>query len=223
MEWNGMEWNGMEWNGNGMNAWCAQRSTAQWSAATRSAAQTRAHAPHTHTAQPLSTRAPSFSCCSCVTDGVALLRLSHAVAEKEKVCLTTDSTFEDFLDVLPTAFEAVSLGQGVLEGRTGPRGSEHFKAKPRFSGDSEGDPNQKYLATSLYLAWLCWCWRHAACTPLGTDSACSGHPFPSIKSLFVVAESVIGRPQNTSSWTGSESECRDAVCVCVLRNSTFIP
>ena len=28
-----------------------------------------------------------------------------------------------------------------------------------------------------------------------------------------VAESVIGRPQNTSSWTGSEAECRDAVCV----------
>ena len=25
-----------------------------------------------------------------------------------------------------------------------------------------------------------------------------------------VAESVIGRPQNTSSWTGSEAECRDA-------------
>ena len=49
------------------------------------------------------------------------------------MCLTTDSTFEDFLDVLPTAFEAVSSGQGVLEGRTGPRGSEHFKAKPRFS------------------------------------------------------------------------------------------
>ena len=28
-----------------------------------------------------------------------------------------------------------------------------------------------------------------------------------------VAESVIGRPQNTSSWTDSEAECRDAVCV----------
>ena len=62
------------------------------------------------------TQAPSFSCCSCVTDGVALLLLSYAVAEKEKVCLTTDATLEDLLDVLPTALEAVSLGQGVLEG-----------------------------------------------------------------------------------------------------------
>ena len=46
----------------------------------------------------------------------------------------------------------------------------------------EGDPKQKYLAKSLYLllclSWLCWCWRHAACIPPGTDSACSGHPFP---------------------------------------------
>ena len=37
-----------------------------------------------------------------------------------------------------------------------------------------------------------------------------------------VAESFIGRPQNTSSWTGSEAECRDAVCVGVLCNSTVI-
>ena len=37
-----------------------------------------------------------------------------------------------------------------------------------------GDQNQKYLAKSLCLAWLCWCWRHAACIPPGTDSACSG-------------------------------------------------
>ena len=36
------------------------------------------------------------------------------------------------------------------------------------------------------------------------------------KSPFEVAESVIGRPQNTSLWTGSEAECRDAVCVGVL-------
>ena len=58
--------------------------------------------------------------------GAVLLLLSHAVAElpetkeynvmKEKVCLTTDATFEDFLGVLLTALEAVSLGQGVLEG-----------------------------------------------------------------------------------------------------------
>ena len=34
-----------------------------------------------------------------------------------------------------------------------------------------GDPNQKYLAKSLCLAWLCWCWRHAACKPTGTDYA----------------------------------------------------
>ena len=37
-----------------------------------------------------------------------------------------------------------------------------------------------------------------------------------------VAESVIGRPQNTSSWTGSEAECRDAVCVGVLRICTVM-
>ena len=42
------------------------------------------------------------------------------------------------------------------------------------------------------------------------------------KSLCEVAESVYRRPQITSSWTGSESECRDAVCVGVLRNSIFI-
>ena len=35
-----------------------------------------------------------------------------------------------------------------------------------------GDPNQKkYLTKSLCLAWLCWCWRHAACIPTGTDYA----------------------------------------------------
>ena len=40
---------------------------------------------------------------------------------------------------------------------------------------------------------------------------------------FVVAERVIRRPQNTSSQSDSESECRVAVCVGVLRNSIFIP
>ena len=43
------------------------------------------------------------------------------------------------------------------------------------------------------------------------------------KSPCEVAESVIRRPQNTSLWTGSEAECRDAVCVGVLRNSTVMP
>ena len=43
------------------------------------------------------------------------------------------------------------------------------------------------------------------------------------KSPFEVAESVIGRPKDSSSWTGSKTECRVAVCVGVLRNSTFIP
>ena len=43
------------------------------------------------------------------------------------------------------------------------------------------------------------------------------------KSSCEVAESVIRRPQITISWTSSESKCRDAVCVGVLRNSTFIP
>ena len=47
-----------------------------------------------------------------------------------------------------------------------------------------GDPNQKYFAKSLYLALLCWCWRHAACIPPGTGSACSGHPFPTVKVGF---------------------------------------
>ena len=43
------------------------------------------------------------------------------------------------------------------------------------------------------------------------------------KSPFEVAESVNGRPKVTRTWTGNESECRDAVCDGVLRNSTFIP
>ena len=38
-----------------------------------------------------------------------------------------------------------------------------------------------------------------------------------------VAERVIRRPQNTSLWTGSEAECRDAVCVGVLHNRTVMP
>ena len=42
------------------------------------------------------------------------------------------------------------------------------------------------------------------------------------KSPCEVAESVIGRPQNTISWTGSEAEYRDAACVGFLRNSTVI-
>ena len=33
------------------------------------------------------------------------------------------------------------------------------------------------------------------------------------KSLCEIAESVIRRLQNTSSWTGSETVCRDAVCL----------
>ena len=43
------------------------------------------------------------------------------------------------------------------------------------------------------------------------------------KSPFEVAESVIGRPKDTSSWAGSESEYRDAVFDGVLRNSAIIP
>ena len=42
------------------------------------------------------------------------------------------------------------------------------------------------------------------------------------KSPCEVAESVIRRLQNTISWTGSEPEYRDAVCVGFLRNSTVI-
>ena len=43
------------------------------------------------------------------------------------------------------------------------------------------------------------------------------------KSPCEVAESVFRRPQNTISWTGSEPENRDAVCVGFLRNSTVMP
>ena len=43
------------------------------------------------------------------------------------------------------------------------------------------------------------------------------------KSPCEVAESVFRRQQNTSLWTGSEAECRDAVCVGVLPNSTVMP
>ena len=44
-----------------------------------------------------------------------------------------------------------------------------------------------------------------------------------VKVLVEVAECVIRSPKDTRSWTGSESECRGAVCHGVLRNSTFIP
>ena len=44
--------------------------------------------------------------------------------------------------------------------------------------------NQKYLAKSLCLSWLCWFGRHAAFLPPGKDSACSGHPFASKKVGF---------------------------------------
>ena len=43
------------------------------------------------------------------------------------------------------------------------------------------------------------------------------------KSPFEVAESVIGRPKDTSSWASSESECRVTVCVGVLRKSAIFP
>ena len=111
-----------------------------------------------------------------------------------------------------------------------------------------GDPNQKYLAKSLCLAWLCWCWRHATCIPPGKVL---GKVVVSCVAVLVLAScgmfstwhrlcvlrppvprthreyapnDVVGkvpvrscrefhRLQNTSSWTGSEAECRDAVCV----------
>ena len=83
-------------------------------------------------------------------------------------------------------------------------------------------------------------WRHSACIPLGTDSACSCHPFPSLKVGFTArtqgacsqrlcgesprakVQCVIRRLQNTISWTGSEAECRNTVCVGVLRNCTVM-
>ena len=51
-------------------------------------------------------------------------------------------------------------------GHGGQRGYKHFKTKPRVSCRDE-------FNESLCLALLCWCWRHAACIPPGTDSACS--------------------------------------------------
>ena len=81
------------------------------------------------------------------------------------------------------------------------RGSQHFKTKPRVSWRDEID-----FAVSQGLEG----YESRPTTLWG-------------KSLFEVAESVIGRPKDTSSWTGSESECRDAVCDGVFRNSTFIP
>ena len=36
------------------------------------------------------------------------------------------------------------------------------------------------VAKSLYHTLLCWCWRYATRIPPGTDSACSGCPFPSV-------------------------------------------
>ena len=124
------------------------------------------------------------------------------------------------------AFPIFRVGHGGL------RGYKHFKTKPRVSCRDETNE-------SLCLALLCWCWRHSACIPPGTDSAYSG-PKPKRsssqrahrehvpndvvgKSPFEDSEIVIRRLQNTSSWTGSEAECHDAVCVGVLRNCTVIP
>ena len=80
-----------------------------------------------------------------------------------------------------------------------------------------------------------------ACFHLAQILRDSRQPFPSLKVVFAartqgacsqrrcgesppceVAESVIRRLQNTSSWTGSEAECRNAVCVGVLRNCTVM-
>ena len=91
-------------------------------------------------------------------------------------------------------------------GHGGPRGSEHFKTKPRVSWRDEID--------------------YAVSEGLESMTSHTGSLLPTTlwgKSPFEVAESVIGRPKDTSSWAGSESECRVAVCVGVLRNSTFIP
>ena len=66
--------------------------------------------------------------------------------------------------------------------------SEHFKTKPRVSWRDEID-----FAVSEGLEGMKVAQRR--------------------KSLCEIAESVIRRLQNTSSWTGSEAECRDAVCL----------
>ena len=79
-----------------------------------------------------------------------------------------------------------------------------------------GDSNQKYFTKSLCLSWLCWFWRHAAITTPGKYSASSGrsqvkrsasqrahreHAPNDVVGKFSpceVAESAIGRPQNTN-------------------------
>ena len=68
-------------------------------------------------------------------------------------------------------------------------------------------------------------------------AACSGHPFPSVKVGFTArtqgacsqrrcGESPVRSCrecyQNTSLWKGSGAECRDSVCVEVLRNNTVM-
>ena len=62
---------------------------------------------------------------------------------------------------LSSALPILRVGHG------GQRGYKHFKTKPRVSCRDETNE-------SLCLALLCWCWRHAACIPPDTNSACSG-------------------------------------------------
>ena len=88
----------------------------------------------------------------------------------------------------------------AMEAREGPNTS-------RQSRESHGETRSTLLSQKVWKAWK---------SPNDFKEKVPLSPFD-------LAESVIGRLQNTSSWTGCESECRDAVCVGVLRNSTFIP
>ena len=90
------------------------------------------------------------------------------------------------------------------------RVSERIIEQTRCSSPSDSRPKSTYCRQSS----------------IRLHSAHTGSMLPTTlwgKSPCEVAESVIRRPQNTSLWTGSEAECRDAVCVGVLRNNTVMP
>ena len=66
------------------------------------------------------------------------------------------------------------LGSGVCSKHR--RGGGYFGPLQCGLSRVVSDPIQEYLETRC-LAGLNWCWRHIACTPLGTDSECSDFLF----------------------------------------------
>ena len=78
---------------------------------------------------------------------------------------------------------ATSCIADTSTGGTATTGTDTSGMTVQDAPPSESGGAGSALAKSLCLAWLCWCWRHAACVPPGADSACSGHPLPSVLPL----------------------------------------